>query len=90
MLNSLSPIELLGIIVAIGLPFFNIPLVLRIRNNKSSHDISIIWTLGIYTGFILLLPPAYISSDPVFRASAIMNVLSFTVVIFYVIKYRRA
>ena len=81
--------EIFGMISAIILPFFNIPLILRIRQRKSSSDISLIWLFGIFFCVLMLLPAAIVSKDLTFKLFGTINVLFFSAVVFYVVKYRR-
>lgn len=86
--------ELKVIIIAIGMassiimPLFNIPLVIKIWKRRSSSDISLTWTLGVWGSILVMTPAAIISSDPVFRIFGIMNILLFSTVAFSVLKFR--
>lgn len=86
--------ELKGIIITIGMassiimPLFNIPLVIKIWKRRSSSDISLTWTLGVWGSILVMTPAAIISSDPVFRIFGIMNILLFSTVAFSVLKFR--
>jgi len=81
--------ELLGMIAAVILPFFNIPLILRIRKRKSSNDISLVWLFGVFFCILTLLPSAVVSEDLAFKLFGTINVFFFSWVVFYVMKYRR-
>lgn len=78
----------LGLVAAVILPFWNIPLILQIRRRRSSKDISLAWALGVLACIILMLPAALGSSDTVFRVFAIMNTGLFSAVVVYVLRYR--
>ena len=78
----------LGMIAAIALPFSNVPMILKIRQRKSSQDISLLWTFGVFICLILMLPASLASTDPVFKAFGIVNVLFFSGVVFHVLRYR--
>ncbi len=82
-------IEKVGMISAVALPFFNIPLVLRLIERKSSGDFSLSWALGVWVCIALMTPQALRSTDPAFRAFGMLNLVFFSVVTFLVIKYRR-
>lgn len=82
-------VEILGIIAAVILPFFNIPLMVKIHQRKSSSDISIIWTMGIFSSMLLMLPSAILSEDLIFKLFAIMNALLFSGVVYCVVRYRK-
>ena len=81
-------IQLIGMIAAVTLPLWNIPLILRIIERKSSRDISLGWAYGVFGSLVAMLPAALVSSDPVFKAFSIANVTLFAVVVFLVAKYR--
>ena len=40
--------HVLGLIAAVGMPLWNIPLILHIRRRRSSQDISLPWALGVF------------------------------------------
>lgn len=79
----------IALIAAIVLPLFNIPLVMRVIKRKSSRDLSIHWAVGVWVCFALMLPEALRSSDIVWRAFSIMNILLFTLVLVVVLMYRK-
>ena len=81
-------IQRIGMIAAITMPFFNIPLIMRLQKRKSSEDISISWVLGVWICIVLMTPQALRSPDSAFRAFGIVNIFFFTVVTFFVLKYR--
>ena len=81
-------IKFLGIFAAVTLPFWNIPLIRKISRRKSSKDFSLWWTFGVWTMFLLMLPSALVSQDPVFKIFSIMNILVFTGVVIQVVRYR--
>jgi hypothetical protein len=82
-------IEKVGMISALALPLFNIPLILRLVQRKSAGDFSLSWALGVWVCIGLMTPQALRSSDPAFRAFGVFNFLFFSVVTFLVLKYRR-
>ena len=83
-----ATIKLLGLIASIALTFWNIPLILTIRQRRSSRDISVAWAIGVYVCLIGMLPAGLTSSDSVFRAFTIANFLLFSAVVVYVLRYR--
>ena len=83
-----SVIITLGMAAGIIMPLFNIPLVIKIWKRRSSSDISLTWTLGIWGSIIVMTPAALLSSDPVFRIFGIMNIFLFSTVTFSVLKFR--
>ncbi len=81
--------ETLGLIAAVVMPFWNIPLIIRIGQRKSADDISLTWVLGVFVCILLMLPSGLASPDRVFRTFAILNTFFFGAVAVQVIRYRR-
>ena len=81
-------IETVGMIAAIILPFWNIPLILRIERRRSSDDISVLWAVGVFLCLLLMLPAGLTSADRVFKVFSIVNVILFSAVVVQVIRYR--
>ncbi len=81
-------IRTVGLIVAVLLPFLNIPLIVRIGRRKSSKDVSLWWTFGVFVGLLLMLPSALISVDVVFKTSSVVNIILFGAVVIQVVRYR--
>ena len=81
-------IKLIGLIAALVLPLWNIPLIVRIIQRKSSKDLSLWWTFGVWAALLLMLPSALISEDFVFKAFNVANIVIFTVVVAVVVRYR--
>lgn len=81
-------IEFLGILGAVVMPLWNIPLIIRIQQRRSSRDLSLPWALGIWTCLVLMLPSGIVSADPVYRAFTIANIILFSVVVFQVLRFR--
>ena len=79
----------IALIAAIILPFWNIPLIVRIIKRKSSEDISIFWALGVWTCFALMAPSGFVSSDTVWRTFNIVNFILFSAVVIIVLAYRK-
>ncbi len=78
----------LGLLAAIALPFWNIPLIVRIRQRRSSEDLSLWWAFGVLTCLVAMLPSGLLSADPVFKVFTIVNLALFAVVVLYVVRYR--
>ena len=83
-------IEILGLIGAVGMPLWNIPLIIRIYRRKSSADISLGWLWGIWGCMVLMLPSSLKSPDIILRAFGTSNLAMFSVVVIIVLKYRKA
>jgi len=82
-------LETLGMVAGIVLPFWNIPLIVRIQRRRSSEDLSLFWALGVWGCFALMLPAALTSPDKVFKVFSIVNIFFFTIVTFQVVRFRR-
>ncbi len=83
-------IQKVGMIAGVVMPFFNIPLVLQIWKRRSSDGLSVSWALGVWSCIVLMTPQALRSDDIAFRAFGIVNVTFFSVVVFFIMKYRRS
>lgn len=82
-------IQLLGIIAAIALPLWNIPLILRIIKRESSDDISLAWVIGVWVCLVLMAPSGFQSKDPVWKVFNIVNIVLFSAVLITVLIYRK-
>ncbi len=80
--------EKIGLVTAVILPLFNIPLIARIVKRKSSEDISLCWALGVWICILLMAPSSLTSKDMVWRTFSYMNIVSFSCVVFVTLKYR--
>jgi len=72
------------------MPFFDIPLIWRVVRRKSSADISLVWTFGIWICILGMLPASLVSSDPILKVFSIVNVILFTAVVGAVVMYHPA
>ena len=63
----------LGMVSAVLMPFFDIPLIWRIVRRKSSEDISLVWTFGIWACILGMLPASLVSADPILKAFGIVD-----------------
>lgn len=80
----------IGVIAAVILPLWNIPLITRIIRRKSSADISLWWALGVWVCLVLMAPSGFTSSDMVWRVFNIVNIIFFTGVVAVTLFYRKA
>jgi len=80
-------IQTLGMASAVAMPFFDIPLIWRIIKRKSSEDISLIWTFGIWVCILGMFPSSWISPDPILKVFEVVNVVLFTAVVVAVVWY---
>lgn len=78
----------LGLIAAVVMPLWNIPLIIRIARRRSSQDISLSWALGVFACILLMLPSAWRSPDAIFRVFGVVNTVLFAGVVVQVIRYR--
>ena len=81
-------IQTLGLIGAVVLPLWNIPLILQIRKCRSSKEISLAWAIGVFVCLLCMLPGGLRSPDPVYRVFTVVNVLLFSGVVVQVLRYR--
>lgn len=81
-------VEKIGLLAGVVLPLFNIPLILRLVRRKSSEDISLSWAVGVWICIVLMTPQVLRSQDMAFRAFGIVNIIFFSAVVFFVLKYR--
>ena len=81
-------IETIGVIAAVVLPLWNIPLIIRIGRRRSSKDLSLWWTVGVFVCLLLMLPSGLTSTDLVFKVFSVVNVILFGAVVIQVIRYR--
>ena len=79
----------IAFIAAIILPFFNIPLIIKIVRRGSSQDISLCWVLGVWVCILLMAPSGFRSEDVVWRTFNYFNVVLFTMVVIATLKYRK-
>ncbi|MGE5216317.1 MAG: hypothetical protein ACM3SP_04850 [Chloroflexota bacterium] len=80
-------IQTIGMVSGIIMPFFNIPLIMRIIHRRSSEDISLIWAVGAWICVMGMLPQSLRSPDPVLLTFGIVNGLFFTGVFLSVIYF---
>lgn len=83
-------IEKIGLVTAIILPLWNIPLIAKIVKRRSSGDISLAWVVGVWVCVVLMAPSGFQSKDMVWRVFNVMNFILFTAVFITVLKYRKA
>ena len=80
--------EQISLIAAVVLPFFNIPLIIKVIQRRSSRDISLSWALGVWVFILLMAPSGFKSEDMVWRVFNYVNIVFFTAVVIVVLRYR--
>ena len=81
-------IEKIGIVSGVALPFFNIPLIIKLIKRKRSDDFSATWALGVWVCIVLMTPQALRSTDLAFKSFSVVNLIFFSTVVFFVLKYK--
>ncbi len=79
----------ISLIAAIILPLWNIPLIKRIIQRRSSEDISLSWALGVWICLVLMFPAAIKSPDIIWKTFSIINIVLFTGVTFCTVVFRK-
>ena len=79
----------IGFWAAVIMPLWDIPLIIRVIQRKSSQDISMAWAVGIWVTAILMAPSSFITGDKQAIGFNVMNVIMLTAVLVIVIKYRK-
>jgi uncharacterized protein with PQ loop repeat len=79
--------ESLALGASVIMPLFNIPLILRIIQRKSSRDLSLAWFFGVWTCMALMLPWGIMTREIVLKVFSIVNFVLFSVVGIVVMKY---
>ena len=82
-------LETISLVSAVVMPMWNIPLIARIIKRRSSADISLAWALGVWVCILLMAPSGFQSKDIVWRAFNISNLILFSAVVFFVVKYHK-
>ena len=82
-------VEQIGLAASVSLPLWNIPLIVKIVERRSSADISMSWVMGVWTCSLLMLPSGLLSKDIVLKAFSVVNILFFTGVMLAAVKYRK-
>ncbi len=84
-----SLIQIMGLCAAVILPLWNIPLIVRMVQRKSSKDISLWWALGVWVCLLIMAPSGFTSKDLVWRVFNIMNLILFSAVAVFTLIYHR-
>jgi len=84
----MNMVQNIGLVAAIVLPLWNIPLIVKIVRRRCSADISISWAMGVWICSLLMAPSGFTSHDLVWRCYNIVNLVLFTGVVIAVWRYR--
>jgi hypothetical protein len=82
--------QILGMLSGVLMPFFNIPLILRIARRRSSEDISLTWVIGVWFCVVGMVPASVLSPDVVLYTFGIVNAVFFSGVLFAVLYFHPA
>ena len=82
-------IEKIGVLGSVGLPLWNIPLIINIHKRRSSADLSVSWLVGVWVCSLLMLPNGLTSHDLVLKIFSIVNITLFSGVVIVAFKYRK-
>jgi hypothetical protein len=79
----------IALIAAVVLPLWNIPLIVKIHRRRSAEDFSRSWALGVWVCLVLMFPAAVRSDDVVFKTYSIANIVLFSMVVGWVLRFKR-
>lgn len=79
----------IALISAVLLPFFNIPLIVKMIKRKSSTDLSLFWAFGVWVCLIGMFPQSLRSTEIIWKIFTILNLVFFSVVVFCVVIFHR-
>ncbi len=85
----MQPLEMLALIASVVMPLWNIPLVVRIVQRKSSGDLSLAWLWGVWLCMLLMVPWAVVTKEVVLKVFSLVNFILFSSVVLVVVKYRQ-
>jgi hypothetical protein len=85
----MNPLELLALVASVVMPLWNIPLIVKIVQRKSSYDLSLFWLWGVWVCMLLMIPWAWVTRELVLKVFSFVNFILFSGVVVVVMKYRR-
>jgi uncharacterized protein with PQ loop repeat len=85
---AMHPLELLALVASVIMPLWNIPLIVKMIQRKSSHDLSLFWLWGVWTCMFLMVPWAVVTQELVLKVFSLVNFVLFSGVVITVMKYR--
>jgi uncharacterized protein with PQ loop repeat len=84
----MPPMEMLALIASVVMPLWNIPLIVKIIQRKSSGDLSLAWLWGVWLCMLFMVPWAIVTRDVVLKVFSLVNFVLFSSVVVVVVKYR--
>ena len=81
--------ESIALVASVVMPLWNIPLIVKIIQRRSSSDMSLAWAWGVWVCMALMLPWAMVTRDNVLRVFSFVNFTLFSGVVITVVKYYR-
>lgn len=88
-MGTMSILAKISLIAGILLPFWNIPLVIRVIKRKSSQDISLWWAFGVWICLTLMLPHGLLTEEVVLRGFTIANFTLFSIAYLIILYYHK-
>lgn len=85
----MSILAKISMIAGILLPFWNIPLIVRVVRRRSSKDISLYWAFGVWFCLLLMLPHGLLTEEVVLTAFTISNFTLFTITALIIIIFHK-
>ena len=87
--NPVVMLTKIALIASIILPFWNIPLIVRIIKRRSSKDLSLYWAIGVWACFLVMFPLGIKSPDIVYRTFTYVNFFFFTLVMVFTVLFHK-
>ena len=84
----MPPLEMLALVASVVMPLWNIPLVVKIVQRKSSGDLSLAWLWGVWLCMLLMVPWAIVTREMVLKVFSLVNFVLFSSVVLVGVKYR--
>ncbi len=85
----MHPLEMLALMASVVMPLWNIPLILKVIQRKSSDDMSLFWLWGVWACMLLMIPWALVTRELVLKVFSCVNFVLFSGVVVVVMKYYR-
>ena len=86
---NMHPLETLALVASVVMPLWNIPLIVKIVQRRSSSDMSLFWAWGVWICMLLMLPWAVVTGELVLKVFSWVNFILFSGVVVVVVKYRK-